>query len=132
LIRRLCLLREQAAEPEAVRRAENEFAAAVRDFRLAHGVEALPESDLEALVATEKSRVADALILSELLAPLLNASPRAAAASAVGNGQASPAPVRRATSPRPPTGESPAIPDLLDAMLAADRGRARPLSHQPH
>jgi len=102
-----------------------ELAVAVRNHRLSHGPDALPESELRAIFSAEAGRVADATILCELLAPPLAARLSLPAGIA-------PAPATRSSpaSPRPAvvaTG-SPAIADLLDAMLAAQRDARRPLT----
>lgn len=124
LIRRICVLREQGDVAGAARLEENQLATAVRDCRLAQGPDALPEGELQAMLATEERRVAEAAIMAELLAPRLAGAWPAASGPAV------------AVSPRtatfsPPSARanappgSPAIPDLLDAMLAAERNSRR-------
>ena len=113
------------SEDEAANLEEDELARAVRDYRLAHGPDALPESEVRAMFVTEENRVADALILSELLVPRLTAP----AAGAGWSAPHSPARERPVTPVRPLAGAGPpAIPDLLDAMLAAERARHHPLS----
>ncbi len=84
-----------------------------------HGAEALPDQELLVLFAAEERRVADAVILCELLLPRLlaalpTARPDAAARSVA---RTLPPSARTATIPAGP----PAISDLLDAMLAAER-----------
>jgi hypothetical protein len=122
VVRQICLLREQGELLRATRLQEDELPAAVRDLRLAHGPEVLAESELRALFAAEERRVGDAVILAELLLPRL-----------VGNWPASSAGARPPVSLPPaasrgpaPAGSVPAIPDLLDAMLAAERTGRRP------
>jgi hypothetical protein len=119
LIRRVCVLCEQGDAAQAARLQENELATAVRDFRLALGPDVLPENELQAIFATEGRRVADASVLAELLLPRL-----------VEYLPAIPGPVRSgSTRPKsellPAAAQAaagpPAIPDLLDAMLAAER-----------
>lgn len=117
LIRLACILREQGDAAGAARLQEEEVAVAVRDIRLAQGPEALPENELQAMFATEERRVTEAAILSELLLPRL-----------VGCLPVASAPVRPVARPSPATAHSatpaagpPAISDLLDAMLAAER-----------
>jgi hypothetical protein len=76
--------------------------------------------------ANEERRVADAVVLAELLIPQL------AAAGPVGSGAGRrtqlpagrEAPAVSHPSPAPAAG-APAIPDLLDAMLAADAAARR-------
>lgn len=134
-IRRICVLREQGNLAEATRLEQNEFTNTLRDIRLAQGPDALPESDLRALFAAEEKRVADAVVLSELLIPELvksfppmSASPFPSSrppASTQAPETASAAPFSR---PAAPAGVSPIIADLLDAMLASERPSRRPQS----
>lgn len=125
IVRRICLLRELGESAQAVRLQENDLAGAVRDLRLAHGPEMLPENELHGIFAAEEQRVAEAVILSELLLPRLVESwlavspPRAA-------GPARSAAVSPVVRPAPVPAGPPAIPDLLDAMLAAERPGRRP------
>jgi hypothetical protein len=137
VLRRICLLREQGDAAEAQRLRETELGNAVRDFRLKHGAESLSESELRALEQREEQRIADAVVLAELLIPQLVAARTMAA----------PAPARRepdrhpaaavisfpdnvSVAPRAPASGSPAIPDLLDAMLAAERNGRRATADQ--
>lgn len=130
LVRQVCLLREQGDAAGAVRVQEKEFATAVRDIRLAEGPEALPESELRAMFATEEQRVAEAVILSELLIPQLVGSwPSISDLDRPGTTRSAPRALpASAPAPAPtPAAGPPTIPDLLDAMLAAERtGRRRP------
>ncbi len=124
LIRQVCLLREQGDPAQAARLLENEVATAVRDFRLAQGPGVLPESELAAMFTTEERRVAEAVILSELLLPrLVGFLPETSGAGQPGQVRPKPGsrPVAATTVAGPP-----AIPDLLDAMLAAGRTGRRP------
>jgi hypothetical protein len=126
LVRRVCLLREQGDTAAAARLEQDELGTAVRDLRLAHGLEVVRDEELQELFAREEQRVADAVILAELLAPRLAAARPSAPAVHV----TTTAPVRREDfSPAPRVVESgagsTAIPDLLDAMLAADRTARR-------
>jgi hypothetical protein len=133
-IRQICLLREQGNVAEAERVEKNDFANALRDLRLAHGPQILPQSELNVLFEAEYKRVADAVILSELLIPQLvksfSASPfsaqaRPAAANAPAASRDSSVPISKTAAA---AGVSPMITDLLDAMLASERGGRRPLS----
>lgn len=117
LIRHVCLLRECGEAARAAQLHDRELANAVRDLRLAHGPEALPESELRAMFATEERRVAEAVILSELLVPRLVAGGIPAAAAGP---RPSVQPPSGAPRVGPPAGP-PVISDLLDAMLAAER-----------
>ncbi|HEY4246097.1 MAG TPA: hypothetical protein VGM64_04520 [Lacunisphaera sp.] len=134
-IRQICLLREQGGIAEAQQIEQNEFANTLRDLRLAHGPEILPESELRTMFAAEQKRVADAVVLSELLIPQLvksfgnSAAPiaqlsRPAAAVAASQRDSS-VPIPKAAAA---AGVSPMIADLLDAMLASERGGRRPAS----
>jgi len=133
-IRQICLLREQGNVAEAERVEKNEFANTLRDLRLAHGPEVLPQTELNALFEAEYKRVADAVVLSELLIPQLVKSFSAAPFPAQARPAAAAVPVtsRDPSVPIPkaaaPAGVSPVIADLLDAMLASERGGRRPLS----
>jgi hypothetical protein len=126
LIRQVCLLRECGETARAAQLHDNELATAVRDHRLAHGPDALPESELREMFAREERRVAEAVILSELLAPRLVRVMPAAAAGPQPTVPVSPGAVR----PSRPAGP-PAISDLLDAMLAAERNGRPSASAQP-
>lgn len=120
LMRRICLLREQGDAVRASALQTNELAEAVRELRAAHGAEALSDDELRRLFAVEEQRVAEAVVLAELLIPQLVGGRPPAPAKPVA---APPAPAR----PRAPASPgSPAIPDLLDAMLAAERPGRRP------
>jgi hypothetical protein len=129
LVRQICLLREQGDAMAATRLEANEFATAVRDLRLAEGLEAVTEAELQAMFVNEERRVADAVVLAELLIPRLAGS--LAASAAAGQRPATiqlrareeqPVPVSRAAET---SAGSTAIPDLLDAMLAADSAARR-------
>lgn len=128
MVRQICLLREQGEAVAATRLEENDFATAVRDLRLAEGLEAVTEAELQAMFLNEERRVADAVVLAELLIPRL----AGAMAPAAANGQR-PATIQLRTRDEPVSvtrvaesgAGSPAIPDLLDAMLAADSAARR-------
>ena len=133
-IRRICLLHEQGNTVEAISLQQGDFGNALRDFRLAHGPDSLPDAELRSMFEAEKKRVADAVVLSELLIPQLIKSFPAAAASApqIRPAAAAVAPARDTAVPFPraaaAAGVSPVIADLLDAMLASERGGRRPAS----
>ncbi len=135
-IRQICLLREQGNVAEAERIEKNEFANTLRDLRLAHGPQILPQTELNVLFEAEYKRVADAVVLSELLIPQLvksfSAAPFPASARPAAAAAAVPATPRDSAVPIPKAaaaaGVSPMIADLLDAMLASERGGRRPLS----
>jgi len=126
LVRQICLLREQGDAAQAAHLQDDELATAVRDLRLAHGPEAFAESELHGLFVTEERRVAEAVILSELLVPrLVESWPAAALSRSTGPVRTFSPPPAAARASVPAAG-SPAIPDLLDAMLAAERHGRRP------
>lgn len=123
LIRRVCLLREQGDAVAAARLQDGELASAITAFRLESGPASLSEDRLGAIFISEAEHVAEAIILAELLAPQL-------ARLLPGPGPSRPAlfaPLPAAIPPsRSVPGEVPAISDLLDAMLAAERTGRRP------
>jgi hypothetical protein len=130
-IRRICVLREQGKDADASLLERNDFANAVRDFRLTNGPDALPESELQSMFALEERRVADAAVLSELLIPeLVKSFPPIPVAGAPRLTSASPTVPDSSTPPFPraaaAAGVSPIIADLLDAMLASERAGRRP------
>jgi hypothetical protein len=144
LIRRICLLREQGDAAEARRLEETEFGNAVRDFRLAHGPASLTESELNEMRAREEHRIADAVLLAEVLIPQLLAARATPAAAAPDNnyrgepmrvpaGSVVPFPPDIVSAPpQAATADQSAIPDMLDAMLAAERNSRRPTARQRH
>jgi hypothetical protein len=131
VIRRICLLRERGDEAGAQRLHNLELGNAVRDFRLAYGPAALTESELRALHAREEQRIADAVVLAEILIPQLTmrrAPSGTCIAPTTPDSNApppAPPPPPPPVSPRPPASGSPGIPDLLDAMFAAERAQRR-------
>jgi len=124
LIRRICLLREQGMVAEAARLEREDLAMAVRRLRDNPAGAGFPEDVVKGLFAREESRAADAVALAEFLVPQLLAHwpPRSPAAVA------GPVPPSLPPVPRAPGTGSPAISDLLDAMLAAERSNRRPLA----
>jgi len=123
LVRQICLLREQGDPAGAARLQEKDLATAVADMRQAHGAAALPDDALAALFAREAQRVSEALLTAELmvarLAELWSPLP---AVVRTASGPAGSASAR--SLPAAPAGP-PAITDLLDAMLAAERTSTR-------
>jgi len=123
LVRRLCLLREQGHSAEAAQLEATGLPPLLKAFGIGAGSTASARDALAEIYAAEKERVANAVVLAELIAAQLDRSHPAVA------------PAGRAANPFPPlpadisAGEvpagSPAIPDLLDAMLAHDRSAAR-------
>lgn len=125
LIRRICLLREQGDAAAAGRLQAGELASAVTDFRLKTGPASLSEDKLCALFVGEAEHVAEAMVLAELLVPQLARLLPGAGAARTPLFVPIPA---AAPAGRLAPGQSPAIPDLLDAMLAAERPGRRPSS----
>ncbi len=124
LVRRICLLRELGNTAGARHLQENGLAHAVAEFRRAHGADALPDADLDALFAMETRRVMEASLTAEILASRLAElwSPLPVAMRSRVTPAATPDPA----VPRSASAEPPAISDLLDAMLAAERPSTRP------
>lgn len=124
LIRRVCLFREQGEAAQASRLQAGALGSAVAEYRLWHGPDSLTEEKVCALFVSETEHVREAMVLAEIMAPQL--------ARLLAPGAPSPAPVfppepsARAQA-RPIPDGPPAISDLLDAMLAAERpGRRSP------
>ena len=121
LIRRICLLREQGEVARAEQLQAGELAEALTALREADGPEACSAVAVAQVFAREEERIADAQVLAELLAPRLGAARPATTA-----------PLPAAAPPPSPPGRAPgvpaeslSIPDLLDAMLAAERTSPR-------
>lgn len=128
LIRRVCLLREQGGTAEANRLQAGELNAAIAEFRLWHGPESLTEEKVCALFMNETDVVREAMVLAEIMAPQL------ARLLPLAQARAEPVfpvvPAERGNI-RPLADGPPAISDLLDAMLAAERpGRQFPPANQ--
>jgi hypothetical protein len=118
LIRRVCLYREQGDAASASRLQSGELAAAIAEYRLWHGPENLTEDTVCALYVNETEHVREAMVLAEIMAPQLA---RLLSPSAPPPGPVFPATPPDRASAQPITGGPPAITDLLDAMLAAER-----------
>lgn len=104
---------------------QGDLATAIRDFRLAHGPEALPEQKLAALFAIETDRVAEALCTAELLIQRLTSIWAAAPAPAATAAVREPTVVEVRAPTRLIPAQPPVISDLLDAMLASERTSTR-------
>lgn len=126
LVRQICLLREQGDTVEAGRLEANDLAALVDEIRREQGGATLRDEELQEIFSVETQRIADATLVADLLIPRLletwnsfsAALPRPRPAATTPE----PAPIRAATTV--PAGP-PAISDLLDAMLAAERMSTR-------
>ena len=122
LLRQASVLREQSDPVRASRLEANEIATVVREIREAHGQGALPEGELQAMVAQEERRVAEAVILAKILiSQLVGYFPAPAGPGPASPVRAAAEPVAAKTAAGPP-----AISDMLDAMLAAERTGRRP------
>jgi hypothetical protein len=118
LIRRVCLYREQGEAASASRLQSGELASAVAEYRLWHKPESLTEEQICALFVNETEHVREAMVLAEIMAPQL--------ARLLSPSAPLPVPVFPSVPPgraavRPLADGPPAITDLLDAMLAAER-----------
>ncbi len=124
-IRRICLLHEQQKPGEA-ELAERELAALVEKFRAQFGAASLSPATVEKLRVDERRRAADAHALCELLLPQLVSRLSESGAGGSRRVQDARVPVEAAQPTREtaPSG-TPAIPDLLDAMLALEQRGAR-------
>jgi hypothetical protein len=132
LIRRICLLRESGDGTGAARLEAAELSIALESARAAAAPGGLPPDVPECIFAAERERVADAILLSGLIVaqlhehfPATGASHLLPASAATG----APSPVALPTGPV--RSDPPAIPDLLDAMLAHDRTAARRRASTP-
>lgn len=81
---------------------------------------------LQALLATEEARVADAFLLAEVLAPLIAAQIASTPAAVAGASLAREPRVAPAAPSRPPVARqrddpAPSIADLIDGMLGQER-----------
>jgi hypothetical protein len=122
-------------EPQSIASLETAFVGALNSIQNRYPTAGLTEDDLWDIVRDEERRVADALIVAELLLPqlqsFLNQRPVAPVSSAP---VAAPtvAPVvdmhepRVETRVRPPPVSPPGIADLIDGMLDQQRNERRP------
>ena len=119
IYRRICLLRSEGRGPEAQRIEDTELAAAAAQAR--GDTDSGPESDerMKALLAGERERVAAAVALAEVLAPML--SERLAALAPARAAAETPGRERPGASP---SGEARGIADFIDEMLAQERAEA--------
>jgi hypothetical protein len=127
LVRRICLLREQGCAAEANRLQAAELDGAIAEFRRCHGPGSLTDEKVCTVFLHETELVQKAMLLAEIIAPQLARllppdRPRTYPVFPA-------APMERA--PVHPADGPPAISDLLDAMLAAERpGRRFPPAGQ--
>ncbi len=127
LYRRICVLRARGLDTEADRLQQHEFAAArlAAESAMGETSEGPAADKFQALLEAEETRVSEALLLAEILAPLIaekinSASPAVSTASARAPSPQSGAPARNAV-PRRRDDPAPSIADLIDGMLGQER-----------
>lgn len=127
--RRICVLRERGQAEEAERLRTGELAELVASLHRPGETEASVAERVASIFAVEEERVANAAVLAELLAPLLNSQARPEPVV-----QAAPAPlpvaVERFAAPAPPSPPAPragggSIADFIDEMIAQENGPGR-------
>ncbi len=126
MVRQICLLREQGDTVEAGRLEANDLATLVDEIRREPEGVAWCDAELPALFAAETQRIADATLVADLLIPRLLESwnSLSAALPRLRPVPAAPEPAPARPAAAVPSGP-PAITDLLDAMLAAERMSTR-------
>lgn len=123
--RRICLLRERGQKKEADQLEKTELSSALEAVRVVETDAAVVEK-LAALYASETERVANAVVLAELLAPLVASQLQATemAGRAIATTDAV-APASRAEAPvaaAPARAANPAdIAQFIDEMIAQER-----------
>jgi hypothetical protein len=133
LCREICLAAEQA--PGSAESLEEKIEGAAAQVRARYGEASLSADDLLEIFQREQNRVADALVLAELLAPRLAAQLQKNGALAVSpSSRASSEPPPRSPTP-PAANRPPAVPagiaDLIDGMLDQERREPRKRSQPP-
>jgi hypothetical protein len=132
--REICLALETSGAG-AASSLENDLSQALTAVRETFGADSVHEEDLLDLFRAEQTRVTDASILAELLAPRLTAwleahkSPSTPVPASTNSPRHETAPSFTAPAPRPLSASSPlpapagppGIADLLDGMLEQDR-----------
>lgn len=117
------MLKERGDSDAAERLRTGDLASAIESRRAESG-----ESDeairarLDAIMAVEEERVANAAVLAELLAPMLGASASARVAASGVHPPATPAIEPPATASAPERPRPVNIADFIDEMLAQERG----------
>jgi len=117
IYRRMCFLRFEGMVREAQVIEDTEFAQAAARARgsYASGLEA--ESVMDAILADERERVAEAVAFAEVLVPMLSRSLPGLAPGAA------PAQAAPRTARKPAHDESRGIADFIDDMLAQERAQ---------
>lgn len=118
IYRRICSLRTQGRETDALALEQGGFVAALKAVRVHSTPGPETEERLQTVLAAEESRVADADALADLLMPLLVKHLRNAPLAAAPVPQSRPAKTSAAA-------EAPSVADFIDDMLAQERA-ARP------
>jgi hypothetical protein len=121
LYRRIGLLRATGQAEAAALLETTEFSAAMESIR-AHG-----DADAIApLLAAEEARIADAMVLAEVLAPLLASRLAASQGTTPLAVSSRTKPLRREPTVPGGAASSPTVADFIDGMLAQDRADSRP------
>ncbi|MDB6093405.1 MAG: hypothetical protein JWM32_967 [Verrucomicrobia bacterium] len=115
IIRRICLLRAVGRAPEAARLELNELASA------SVHLPGLGGESVEAIFSEEMSRVTDASLVAELMAPLLAQSLGPLLRTSNVGSTAPPIATRTPSAAPPANGSPPSIADFIDGMLAQER-----------
>lgn len=116
LIRRICLYREQGETDRAARLHTDELLSAVAEYRLWHGPDSLTDEKLCVIFVHETETVREAMALAAMVVPdLARVVP-----PAPGHPKPVFPPARKMGSLKPFPDNPPAIPELLDGMLAAE------------
>ena len=116
MCRRICLLRAQGLVAAADDLHSTEFIPVLAALRTEYGPAAqLDDERIQLLYAIEQERVANAMVIAELIKPLI--TPATASVTSA------PSPMRAVTAPatHPRTAPTMSIADLLDDMLARER-----------
>jgi hypothetical protein len=115
IYRRVCLLRSQGRHADAQLVLDADFAGALAVAREGAATEQEADAQCHAMVAAEEERVADAVAMVELLAPMLRdrLPPRTATLASPGRS--------RIPGGLVPIGE-PSVADFIEQMLEQERG----------
>jgi hypothetical protein len=123
--RRVCVLRERGNVEEAERLRTEEITRLIAAVRSPMDTDAALAAKLDGIFAAESERVANAMVLAELLAPMLSESaahvtaPRVVAAAAPVVDMAVAAPAIPAAA-MPPAARAGSIADFIDEMIAQE------------
>ena len=127
LCRQICLAREQGTMSPVT--AEEEFLLALTTVRATYGTASINETDLKDIVTIEESRVADAVVIAELIATRINAQQTQTGAqpSTFSQAQEDTSPPLPTPIPFPSSASTPplSIADLIEGMLTQERRDVR-------